>query len=390
MSSGAGCRLLRPNVGISSLIPCSTARLRPGVQPPRRRHWPGSPPAAPRPRRRSPARRNRPEARFARSPASVERLPQFAEFGRDRDVVPLRDTAIAEVTVAARRGHERAGAVQEQAGTSVVGQVDDHRVSVDLEERRPGIRLRRAGIRHPEAVKLVEGNKRLQPSSHWLRLPRGRIKLQGGGGARPSDTPGAANGSPDTRILVHPSGLREYSIWFVRNHGHQPEVAWLSAILVTPGTGVAWRSSWGRRLTWMPRRKTTSGRARYPWVQLMAARDSIAATTTHITTMRTARRPRGTRIPGSVVVRCRHRGYAPAGVRGSRATGPAAWRCGEGAVRPRRRRPIRCWRRPSGEAQQDHVVADSVTDGAPQGEAAVRVGRAPAADHGDRDGGVDE
>jgi hypothetical protein len=61
---------------------------------------------------------------------------------------------------------------------------------------------------------------------------------------------------------------------------------------------------------------------RYLWVQLMAARDSIAATTTHITMMRTARRPRGTRIPGSVWLLGVVIGVTPpAGVRGSRSPG---------------------------------------------------------------------
>ena len=96
----------------------------------------------------------------------------------------------------------------------------------------------------------------------------------------------------------------------------------------------------------VPRHAVLTAR-RYPWVQLMAARNSIAATTTHITTMRTARRPRGTRIPGSVSLFGVVIGVTPpAGIRGSRS--PGRWRsgCGEEAARPRRRRPIRWWRRP--------------------------------------------
>jgi len=96
----------------------------------------------------------------------------------------------------------------------------------------------------------------------------------------------------------------------------------------------------------VPRHAVLTAR-RYPWVQLMAAKNSIAATTTHIITMRTARRPRGTRIPGSVSLSGVVIGVTPpAGVRGSGS--PGRWRsgCGEEAARPRRRRPIRWWRRP--------------------------------------------
>ena len=104
--------------------------------------------------------------------------------------------------------------------------------------------------------------------------------------------------------------------------------------------------STGRQLHAVPRHAVLTAR-RYPWVQLMAARNSIAATTTHITTMRTARRPRGTRIPGSVSVFGVVIGVTPAaGVRGSRSPGRRRPGCGEEAARPRRRRPVRWWRRP--------------------------------------------
>ena len=81
----------------------------------------------------------------------------------------------------------------------------------------------------------------------------------------------------------------------------------------------------------VPRHAVLADR-RYPWVQLMAARDSIAATTTQITAMRTARCPRGTRIPGSVSLFGVVIGVTPpAGVRGSGS--PGRWRsgCGEGS-----------------------------------------------------------